>query len=245
MNCCDQPTLEARTAPQVKKAIAAALVMNAVMFIVELGVGIAAGSQALLADSLDMLGDAFIYGASLAVIARPALTQAKVSWYKGLVMFGSGAFVLWETVRRALNPSLPAAEVISFVGFAALAVNIASALVIARHRGQSLNMRSAWLCSRNDALNNAGVILAGVLVGWFKSPWPDLAAGFGIAALVFYSSLKIIITSRSHIRALSQGIACAVCRRFYAEKLWAQRCYAWCAANRSANPNIAKHSLTW
>ena len=128
--------------------------INLAMFLVEFGAGLLARSTALLADSVDMLGDALVYGFSLHVVARGAIWQARAALLKGVIMAGFGAGVLMEVVVKLFRGTVPAAEIMAPMGAAALVANTACLWFLWRRRGDDINMRSAWLCSRSDVVAN-------------------------------------------------------------------------------------------
>ncbi len=175
--------------------------INLGMFAVEAISGFIAHSNALLADSLDMLGDAFVYGVSIAVLTRHPSVRATASLAKGIIMFVLGLFVVGENIYKIINPIVPIAETITVIGLLALLANAASFMLLLKHKAKDLNVRSAWICSRNDIVANIGVIIAGLLVAKFNSIWPDVVVGFIIAFIVLQSSLQIIKESSSHRKA--------------------------------------------
>src|SRR5699024_3832565 len=137
--------------------------INAIMFVAEFGAGWWAGSTALLGDSLDMLGDAMVYGLSLVVVAKSLRWKAISAGVKGAVMLGFGVLVLLEAVNKAIWGAPPEYALMIVVGLIALAANVTCLMLLTRHRDDDVNMRSAWICSRNDLVANTGVIAAGVL----------------------------------------------------------------------------------
>lgn len=174
------------------------LFINFGMFLVEAVAGFMAQSNALLADSLDMLGDTFVYGISIAVLSKHPSVRAKGSLAKGIIMLLLGLFVVGENIFKILNPIIPVAETITIIGLLALLANATSFVLLAKYKAKDLNMRSAWICSRNDVMGNIGVIIAGLLVTKFHSMWPDVVTGFLIAFFVIRSSLQIIKESWNH-----------------------------------------------
>lgn len=176
------------------------LAINAIMFIVEFTAGYFARSTALLADSLDMLGDTLVYAFSLYVLAHSVRWRAGAALFKGIVMLGFGLFVLGGAVLKMFNPSIPAAETMGFIGFIALAANLACLALLMRHRADDINMSSVWLCSRNDIVANVGVLLAAAAVAFSHSMWPDILIGLIIASLFLSSSFHVIMQSMKEIR---------------------------------------------
>jgi cation diffusion facilitator family transporter len=200
--CCSAKSCDLdRLRDRQGNVLRAVLAVNAVMFGVELVAGLLAGSVALLADSLDMLTDALIYGFSLYVVYRSARWKARAALAKALVMALSGAFVCAQLVYRTLHPALPAATIIGVVGSAALLANGACFALLYRHRADDVNMRSVWLCSRNDLLANVLVLVAAVGVWALGSPWPDLGAGAIICVVFLRSAIAVAREARAELRA--------------------------------------------
>lgn len=168
------------------------LCINGAMFLVELIAGITASSTALLADSVDMLGDAIVYGVSLYVVARGAIWQARVARLKALIMAAFGVGVLAQVVTKLLHGLHPNADTMGVVGSLALAANTVCLVMLWRRRRDDVNMRSAWMCSLNDVAGNAGVIVAGAAVALTASGWPDILVGLMIAGMFCASATHII-----------------------------------------------------
>lgn len=202
-HCCSTDLIDERAAlnTKLRRILWAALAINAVMFCVEASAGLYAHSNALLADSLDMLSDASVYAISLFVLSRGTRAKADASLVKGALMLALGLLVVGESLYKVFNPVHPAGEIITAVGVLALIANLACAYLLLRHRSTDINIRSAWICSRNDVVANIGVIIAGVLVLTLGSMWPDIAIGFAIAALIVYSSVGVIRESLAERRA--------------------------------------------
>lgn len=178
-----------------------ALVLNAAMFVVEAGAGLAARSVALQADALDFLGDTATYAISLAVLARPPRWRAGAAILKGASLGLLGLWVAGATIFSALRQPLPVAEVMASVGTLALVVNVAVAVMLFRMRGGDANMRSVWLCSRNDAIGNLAVILAAFGVFGTGTGWPDLAVALVMASLALTASVSILRQAAGEWRA--------------------------------------------
>jgi len=176
------------------------LVANAMMFIVELVAGLLSGSVALLADSLDMLGDALVYGFSLYVVARGPVWKARAAVAKAAVMGLFGAFVLGQVAYKLVYPQLPTFGTMGLVGALALAVNGACFVLLWRHRAEDINMRSVWLCSRSDLIANVGILLAAWAVWVTVSPWPDIAVGALICAVFLRSAFLVARDARTELR---------------------------------------------
>ncbi|NNE74433.1 MAG: cation transporter [Acidimicrobiales bacterium] len=206
--CCENKADElAELRERQRRILWAVLAINAVLFVVEFTVGWWARSTALLADSLDMLGDAFVYAFSLWVLQRGARWRARAALSKGLVQLGFGVVVLGQATWRAIEGSTPNAGAMGWMGLVALAGNTWAFYLLWRHRSDDLNMRSTWLCSRNDLVANTSVLGAAVLVAWLDSPWPDVAVGVAIALLFLRTAADVIADSRAELRAASKPSA--------------------------------------
>lgn len=177
------------------------LILNAIMFLVELGAGLAAGSVSLQADALDFLGDSANYGISLFVLGMSLRRRASASLIKGGSMGMFGIWVFGHTGYRLLNGGVPSAVIMGGVGMLALAVNVLCVVLLFAYRGGDSNMRSVWLCSRNDALGNLAVILAASSVFATGAGWPDLLVGSIIAALALSASFQILRQAIGELRA--------------------------------------------
>jgi cation diffusion facilitator family transporter len=185
---CEVATLRANHA----RVLWIVLGINAVMFFVEGAAGILAHSTSLLADALDMLGDALVYGFSLFVLARSARWQAGAALFKGAFMLLFGLAVLAEAAHKVWHPVLPVAETMGIVGGLALAANLVCFSLLYRHRADNLNMSSTWLCSRNDLIANVAVLAAAAGSFLLVSRWPDIGVGGLIAGLFLHSALGVL-----------------------------------------------------
>ena len=188
------------TSAGYRRALWAVIALNAVMFAVEIIAGALAGSQALRADALDFLADALTYGASLWVIGRAARLRAKVALVKGLSLLTMGLWVFGSTLWLVFGPGLPRAEVMGVVGALALAANLASVLILMRYRDGDANVRSVWLCSRNDAVGNVAVMAAALAVGLTATPWPDLLVAGLMSGLFLTSAVQILRRAWAEMR---------------------------------------------
>ncbi len=202
MGCCEDSAcavgqLQARQSRTLKWV----LLINSVMFGVEFGAGLAAGSVALMADSLDMLGDALVYALSLYAVTRGLRWKARAALAKGLVMAGFGLFVLGQVAYRMFSAVPPEAATMGAVGLLALAANLVCLRLLTRHRDEDINMRSVWLCSRNDIVANVSVLVAAGLIATIHQPWPDWVVGFGIAALFLHSAWRVVRQARDEFLA--------------------------------------------
>ena len=191
--CCEDKSCEiAALATSHRRVLWIVLAINAVMFVVEGWAGLLAHSTSLLADALDMLGDALVYGFSLFVLARSLRWQAGAALAKGGFMLAFGVGVLGEAIFKVFHPVMPVVETMAVIGAIALAANLACFLLLYRHRGDNLNMSSTWICSRNDLLANVGVLLAAAAGYAASSRWPDIVVGCLIAGLFLNSSIGVL-----------------------------------------------------
>ena len=204
-NCCQDKSCEI-TAMRANHArvLWIVLAINSAMFVIEGSAGLLAHSTALLADALDMLGDALVYGFSLFVLDRSAKWQAGASLVKGLLMLAFGIGVLLEALYKVLVPIMPSAEIMGSIGVLALAANLVCFTLLFRHRGDNLNMSSTWLCSRNDLIANAGVLLAAGSSYLLVTRWPDILVGSLIALLFLHSAVDVLHSSLKAWRAPAQ-----------------------------------------
>ncbi len=188
--CCETELLivEARQ----RRVLTIVLAVNVLMFAVELAGGVRARSSALLSDSLDMLGDAFVYGVSLYALGRGLEWKRRAALSKGVVMGLFGLGILIDAASKAVHAVVPVAAVMGGVGLAAPAANAGCAALLWRHRRDDANMRSVWLCSRNDVAQNLGTLAAAAAVAWTGSLWPDLLVGASTAALCLHSSVLVL-----------------------------------------------------
>ncbi len=203
--CCGDGVRFDGLSAAYKRALWAVITINGTMFLVELGAGILAGSQALKADALDFLGDTATYGITLFVIGMPLVWRARAALFKGLTLAAMGLWVLGSTAYHVLVLGVPQAEVMGAVGFLALAANLTSVLLLLKYRNGDANVRSVWLCSRNDAIGNLAVIVAAGGVWASGTAWPDLVVAGVMASLFLWSSVQIVRQARrelEHARAI-------------------------------------------
>jgi Co/Zn/Cd efflux system component len=168
------------------------LAINATMFVVELAAGWIAQSTGLLADGLDMLADALVYAVALLAVGRPPSAKRRAARLCGWLQLALGTGALAEVARRALLGSEPEPPAMIGVSLLALAANVASLLLVARHREGGVHMKATYICTANDVLANVGVIGAGALVAWTGSRVPDLLIGAAIAAVVLQGARRIL-----------------------------------------------------
>lgn len=197
--CCGNNDFDGTTRGY-RQALVAVIVINAAMFLVEVLGGALAGSQALKADALDFLGDALTYGLSLWVIGRSLRTRASAALFKGITLALMGFWVLGSTIWQVWVLGVPSAGIMGAIGALALVANLVSVLILLRYRDGDANVRSVWLCSRNDAIGNVAVIGAAVLVAFTASPWPDLVVAALMAGLFLKSSVSIIRQAMGELR---------------------------------------------
>jgi cation diffusion facilitator family transporter len=179
--------------------------INAAMFLLEVVFGILSHSTSLLADSLDMLGDAIVYGFSLYVLHRGTRERAKAAMLKGGIMVVFGVGVLVQAIYRAVSGTVPDSQIMGAVGLLALAANGICLALLFRHRTDDLNMRSTWICSRNDIVANVSVLVAAGLVSYLHSNVPDLAVGALIAIVSLSSATAIIRESFEQLKTAQSG----------------------------------------
>lgn len=197
-SCCSEDDAHVQMMQQRQaRTLWAVLVINAVMFVTEFVAGWLAGSTALLGDSLDMLGDALVYGLSLFVVAKSLRWKAVSAGVKGTIMLGFGMLVLADAAYKIVAGAAPQATPMMAIGAVALVANIVCLLLLTRHRADDVNMRSSWICSRNDLFANTGVIGAGFVVMMTGSIWPDIAVGVAIALLFIQSSVGVLRDARN------------------------------------------------
>jgi Co/Zn/Cd efflux system component len=170
------------------------------MFFVEMTAGQVGHSVALQADALDFFGDTFTYALSLFVIGMSVRRRASAALFKGVTLLGMGAFILGTATYRVFYAAEPEPFIMSGVGLLALAANVASVLILLNFRNGDSNVRSVWLCSRNDAVGNVAVVAAGGLVAITGSRWPDLAVAMIMAGLFTWSAVQILRQSLREIR---------------------------------------------
>jgi Co/Zn/Cd efflux system component len=199
--CCEASVQSATAlAARHRGVLWTVLAINFGLFAVEVVAGLRAGSSALLGDSLDMLGDALVYAASLYVVGRSLQAQARVALGKGLLMGALAASVLVDALARIASQVPPSSAVVGGVGVLALAGNTACFALLYRHRADNLNFRSTWLCSRNDLIANAAVLASAALVAASASRWPDALVGIALAALWLRTSLRVLGEAWSEAR---------------------------------------------
>ncbi len=190
--CCGQNVAFDGLSPGYRRVLMIVIAINAGMVLFEGGAGFMAESLALQADALDFLADSVTYAISLAVIGAPLLLRARVALFKGLSLAVMGLWVLISTLLAVSGSGVPSAPIMGGVAMLALLANLASVLLLVRYREGDANVRSVWLCSRNDAIGNAAVAVTASGVWAWQSAWPDLIVAAGMALLFLSSSVQII-----------------------------------------------------
>lgn len=205
-HCCEHDTPAPQTVidlPRYRRVLWVALVVNAAMFAIEIIGGIQAGSLSLLADAVDFAGDALNYGVSLAVLAAAVAWRARAAVVKALSMMGFGLFVLGSAVWHMWHGEVPAAATMGAVATLALAANLGVAWMLYAFREGDANMRSVWLCSRNDAIGNIAVILAAGGVFGLGAAWPDLMVAVIMAGLGLSAARSVMTQARAELKEIA------------------------------------------
>jgi Co/Zn/Cd efflux system component len=193
----------ARRSPAYRRVLWVALLVNATMFGVEVGGGLHAGSVSLLADAVDFFGDAANYGLSLFVLGMAATARARAALLKGLAMGLFGTLVLGRAAWSATSGVVPEPATMGLIGALALAANLAVAALLYAWRHGDANMRSVWLCTRNDAIGNVAVLLAAVGVLGSGSAWPDIGVACVMGLLALGAARSVIVQAQEELRGAS------------------------------------------
>jgi len=202
--CCENKSEElALLRRKQKNVLIIVLVVNTLMFFIEFTFGILSKSTALLADSLDMLGDATVYAFSLYVVDKSSKWKARAALLKGILITLFAFFVLGEAINKMISDILPMAKTMGTIGIIALAANFSCLLLLLKHRDDDINMHSTWICSRNDIIANISILVAAVLVSYFNSKWPDIIIGVFIAVVFLKSSVSILTESFKELKVSS------------------------------------------
>lgn len=197
IDCCSAPAID----PRYRRALWIALAVNVGMFVAELVASWSSGSVSLLADSIDFFGDAANYGLSLAVLGQALAVRSRAAMFKAACMAGFGVFVLGKALWNLQGGVLPEPLTMGVVSIAALTANIGVAWLLYRFRAGDANMRSVWLCSRNDAIGNLAVLLAALGVASTRSAWPDLAVAAVMGTLALSGAFSVLAHARRELRA--------------------------------------------
>ncbi len=179
-----------------RKVLIQLLIINGFMFLLELSAGWWAQSTALIADAMDMLADAMVYAIGLYAVGRAAMVKAHAAWISGWFQIGLGLLVILDISHRFIMGSEPVSMLMIGVGLLALVANITCVYLISAHREGEVHMRASWVFSKNDVIANLGVIVAGALVSWTGSRYPDLVIGLLVASVVVYGGVRILRESR-------------------------------------------------
>ncbi|MFP4128174.1 MAG: cation transporter [Desulfonatronovibrio sp.] len=199
--CCDNNcAIEALQARQ-RGTLRIVLVINAVMFLVIAAAALYGRSTALLADSLDNLGDALTYGFSLYAVSRGAAVKARVALLKGGLIFLAACAVIFQIIYKIFVPSVPVFEVMGAFSLLALAANSLCLFLLMRHRHEDINMSSVWECSRNDIASNLSVFVAAGAVWLTGTGWPDIVVALGLLWLLLRSAMRVIKSGLAELRA--------------------------------------------
>lgn len=192
-SCCENKTSDILALREKQaRVLYIVLAINAVMFLVEFSAGWLAGSTALLADSLDMFGDASVYALTLYVLHRSNQMRNAAVIFKGVMMLLLGLLVIGEAISKMISGSVPNPGIMSAIGGVALIANTICFVMLYRHRSDDLNMNSTWLCSRNDLIANVSVIAAAGLVAVTGTVWPDIVVGLCVAGLFIHSAIQVL-----------------------------------------------------
>ena len=202
--CCHDhgPNLDKGATLAQRRALWAALVINAVMFVAEVTGGVFSKSVGLQADAVDFFGDAANYGLSLAVLGMGMAIRSRVALIKGITMLAFGLWVAGALIYHALHGSVPSAPVMGAIGLVALIANVVCAVILFRFRGHDANMKSVWICSRNDAVSNIAVIIAASGVWASGNGIPDLIVGGLIGALAIWGGVTVIRAAREERQSI-------------------------------------------
>lgn len=202
MDCCNhcESSDPHRGNPAYRRVLWAVLAINAAMFLVEIGAGLAAGSASLQADALDFFGDAANYAISLLVVGMALRYRAMAALTKGATMGLFGFWIIGTVIWHALHGTLPSAITMGAVGFAALAANAISSGLLWAYRDGDANMRSAWICTRNDVLGNLAVLVAAAGVFGTGTGWPDVIVAAIMAGLALQGAWLVIQQSLNELR---------------------------------------------
>jgi Co/Zn/Cd efflux system component len=204
-SCCESAcgSETAKADPRWRRVLWAALIVNAGMFLFEMAAGAAADSRALQADALDFLGDAANYAVSLAVVGMALAWRARAALLKSLFMLGFAGWVFASAMLAFVHGTKPDAATMGAVGALALAANVGVAMLLYRYRAGDANMRSVWICSRNDAIGNVAVMVAALGVFGTGSALPDLIVASIMAGLALTGGLQVFRQAKSELRTVT------------------------------------------
>ena len=199
--CCNQDCSLEQSSERQRGTLRIVLAINALMFFVIVAAALFASSSALLADSLDNLGDALTYALSLYAVSRGASVKARVALFKGALILLAALAVLAQIVYRLFVPGVPVFELMGIFSLVGLGANSVCLVLLARHRHEDVNMSSVWECSRNDIASNLSVFVAAAAVWFTGSGWPDIAVALGLTWLLMRSAIRVISSALAELRA--------------------------------------------
>ncbi len=199
--CCNSNCSIDALRERQRRTLQIVLGINAVMFLVIIVAALYGNSTALLADSLDNLGDALTYGLSLYAVSRGATVKARVALFKGGLIFLAAGVVAAQIVYRIFVPSIPVFEIMSAFSLLGLMANCLCLYLLWRHRHEDVNMSSVWECSRNDIASNLSVFVAAGAVWLTGSGWPDIVVALGLVWLLMRSAIRVISSAMVELRA--------------------------------------------
>jgi len=199
--CCDNDCAIDDLQESQRGTLKIVLAVNAVMFLVIVVASLYGNSTALLADSLDNLGDAITYALSLYAVSRSKTVKAKVALFKGGLIFIAACAISAQIIYKILVPSIPVFEVMGAFSLIGLSANLLCLYLLWRHRNEDVNMNSVWECSKNDIASNLSVFLAAGAVWITGSGWPDILVAFGLVCLLLRSSFRVITSALLELRA--------------------------------------------
>ena len=204
MACCDHDIHEKELkVGKFRRVLWVVFVVNLIMFIVEFGTAFYADSVSLQADALDFLADSMTYGVTLLVLGSSIRVRASVAMLKGISMGVLGLWIFARTTLNAQDAIVPLAEIMGAVGIVALIANVLSAVLLFKFRSGDSNLRSIWLCSRNDAIGNIAIVVAASGVFALESGWPDFIVAVLMATLSLVASIQIIKQARRELAVVS------------------------------------------
>lgn len=210
--CCNHNTQFDGTSARYRRILWVIIAINGLMFLVEMAAGIGAQSQALQADALDFLGDTLTYGISLWAIGKALSVRANVAIFKGVSLLLMALWVMGSTLYRIVFLNSPDPYTMGGVAIAAFIANVVSVLLLVRYKDGDANVRSVWLCSRNDAIGNLVVVLAASGVWASGSPWPDLVVALVLSLLFLSSSWQIMKLAMQERRQTREAAASSTCQ---------------------------------
>ena len=199
--CCNQGCSVEHLYERQRGTLRIVLAINALMFLVIAAAAIHADSSALLADSLDNLGDALTYALSIYAVTRGAAVKARVALFKGVLILLAALAVAGQIVYRLFVPGIPVFELMGVFSLVGLAANSVCLFLLWRHRHEDVNMSSVWECSRNDIASNITVFMAAGAVWFTGAGWPDIAVASALTWFLMRSAIRVISSAMAELRA--------------------------------------------